>query len=127
MTETSHHLHFLFYYRTKCKLQFEMEKVAKNKNSLLKIGCFEVKWLTLLATFNKKLPQRIRGSNFSNVQLTQLQYSGIATAGSTGSTEPPNSELIRGPIVLAPDSTLPVGWSLGPRLGINVQRGKKSL
>ena len=26
--ETSHHLHFLFYYKTKCKFQFEIEKVA---------------------------------------------------------------------------------------------------
>ena len=50
--ETSHHLHFLFYYKTKCKFQFEIEKVAK-KPSLPKIGCFEV---TLLATFTLKQP-----------------------------------------------------------------------
>ena len=54
--ETSHHLHFLFYYKTKCKFQFEIEKVAKNKSSLPKIGCFEVKRLTLLATFTLKQP-----------------------------------------------------------------------
>ena len=56
--ETSHHLHFLFYYKTKCKFQFEIEKVAKNKssNSLPKMGCFEVKQLTLLATFTLKQP-----------------------------------------------------------------------
>ena len=39
--ETSHHLHFLFYYKTKCKFQFEIEKVAKNKSSLPEIGCFD--------------------------------------------------------------------------------------
>ena len=54
--ETSHRLHFLFYYKTKCKFQLEIEKVAKNKSSLLKIGCFEVKRLTLLATFTLKQP-----------------------------------------------------------------------
>ena len=43
--ETSHCLHFLFYYKTKCKFQFEIEKVAKNKYSLPKMGCFEVKQL----------------------------------------------------------------------------------
>ena len=60
--ETSHHLHFLFYYKTKCKFQFEIEKVAKNKSSLPKIGCFEVKWLTLLATFTLK--QLVLGREF---------------------------------------------------------------
>ena len=54
--ETSHRLHFLFYYKTKCKFQFEIEKVAKNKSSLPKIGCFEVKRQTLLATFTLKQP-----------------------------------------------------------------------
>ena len=54
--ETSHCLHFLFYYKTKCKFQLEIEKVAKNKSSLLKMGCFEVKRLTLLATFTLKQP-----------------------------------------------------------------------
>ena len=52
--ETSHRLHFLFYYKTKCKFQFEIEKVAKNKSSLPKMGCFEAKQLTLLATFSLK-------------------------------------------------------------------------
>ena len=60
--ETSHYLHFLFYYKTKCKFQFEIEKVAKNKSSLSKMGCFEVKWLTLLATFTLK--QLVLGREF---------------------------------------------------------------
>ena len=56
--ETFHRLHFLFYYKTKCKFQFEIEKVAKNKSSLPKIGCFEVKRVQVLngrSTFFPKL------------------------------------------------------------------------
>ena len=70
--ETSHRLHFLFCYKTKCKFQFEIEKVAKNKSSLPKMGCFEVKRLTLLATFTLKQP--VLGREWS-VYIWVNQYS----------------------------------------------------
>ena len=54
--ETSHHLNFLFYYKMKCKFQFEIESLSGQKPQEFsaqngKMGCFEVKYTDFVGHF----------------------------------------------------------------------------